>query len=174
MKKLEVRLSSALYELMLADLRRPHEFAGERVGFAVGAWEPDAGQTELVLLSEYEPVSELDYIDDPKVVVRIGSNAIRNAMQIALDGRASNRSVFHVHLHDFPGIPVPSRIDAREIPPMVQSISRVSPSIPHGFLILSPESLAAWACVSGKDEFVRCSCFVSGSPGILVPGDLRQ
>lgn len=165
---IEVRLTRELFEVMIADLRRPHEFAGERVGFVWGVWEPNAGSTGLVLLSEYEAVAEADYIDDPKVVVRIGPDAIRGAMQLALDGRGQNRAVFHVHLHDFPGCPIPSRTDIREIPPMARSVSRVSPDVPHGFLILSPDSLGAWVCKNGEVQFDNCDCYVCGSPAILA------
>jgi len=164
MKNTEIRFSRALHERILADLRRPHPFAFERVGFARGVWEPEAHDANLILLSEYEPVSEEHYIDDPRVGVRINSDAIRNAMQTALDGRERGICVFHVHLHDLGVRPMPSKVDAREILPMIVSIARVSPQVPHGFLILSADSASAWVNLAGSEDFQSAGVVVVGSP----------
>lgn len=172
MKQTEIRLSRAFFEAMVADLRRPHKFAAERVGFAWGRFEPDAGSKGLVLLNGYQTVDEAHYIKDRTVGVRISGDAIRWAMQLALDGQTEQTCVFHVHLHDFRGKPQPSRTDSMEIPPMVRSIARLAPEIPHGFLILSANSMAAWVLQPETEKLVEAGCYVCGAPAILVSGRL--
>ena len=173
MNKVELRLSRPLLDQILQDLRRPHQFAAERVGFAWGVFEDDADSKNLILMNGYEPVEEPHYIDDPTVGVRISGDAIRWAMQLALDKSPERTCVFHVHLHDFKGKPRPSRIDCAEIPPVVRSIARLAPDVPHGFIILSVNSISAWMLPPGSDKLVEASCFVCGWPSILVEGTVK-
>jgi hypothetical protein len=139
-----------------ADLRRPHPFAYERVGFigASAAW----GKDLLVLLADsYHPVADEDYVDDQTVGAMMGSEAIRKALEIALLAR-SPVGMFHVHLHDFPGAPRFSRIDLREQERFIPDFFSARSDVPHGALVLSPTSITGRAWLS-RDSVVPIAEF---------------
>jgi hypothetical protein len=98
--KLQVRLPRRIYQEILRDLPRPHDFASERVGFATARIGNAGGDTQLVLVDSYAPVADKYYIDDPTTGARINADAIRAAMQLALDRQCG---IFHVHLHPHHG-----------------------------------------------------------------------
>jgi hypothetical protein len=122
-------------------MARVHRFAVERIGFVHarpgqltnGAW--------TIHLTGYTPVSDDHYVDDPGSGGRIDSNAIRAAMQHIL---AKQEGLFHVHQHPVCGWPHLSRMDKNEIPRLVDSFRQVGPSLPHGILLLSEDSMRAW------------------------------
>lgn len=147
-----VRLSRTLVEAMKADLRRPHAFAAERVGFlSVATGRSDGGEL-LVLGLEYQPVNEDDYIEDATVGVKIGVGAIRAAVDRV---RISRRGLFHVHLHEHRGVPGFSSTDRREQPRLVESFRHVEGRVPHGMLVLSEDSATAWVWLPGERSPVR-------------------
>jgi len=147
-----LRLSKALVEEMKADLRRPHPFAVERVGFlSVVTGRADGGEL-LVLGLEYRPVDEDHYLEDPRVGVKIGVGAIRGAIERI---RLSRRGLIHVHLHEHAGRPVFSSTDRREQPRLVEGFRRVGSHLPHGMLVLSDDSAAAWIWLPGQSAPVR-------------------
>lgn len=143
-----LRIQRPLVERMKADLRRPHPFAAERVGFlsvAVGRGERD----ELLILGvEYRAVAEEHYVQDSQVGVRIGVGAIREALERI---RVSGHGLFHVHLHDHPGLPNFSGTDRREQPRLVEGFRRVGRHVPHGMMVLSANSASAWVWLPGED-----------------------
>ena len=57
-----IRLAKHLVDDMKADLRRPHPFAAERVGFLSVATGRGEGGELLVLGVEYRPVEEEHYV----------------------------------------------------------------------------------------------------------------
>jgi hypothetical protein len=115
------------------DLARPHEFAHERVGFI--AVRATAGHEHLVLLAErYYPVADQDYVRDSSVGARIGQEALRKALEIAL---LQSVGMFHVHAHFFPGRLWFSGIDLREQTRFVPDFFNVCDKMPHGALVLS-------------------------------------
>ncbi|MCU1287423.1 MAG: hypothetical protein JWO13_3773 [Acidobacteriales bacterium] len=135
-----LRIPRQIWLEMLADQRREHSFAAERVGF-LAARVAQCGTDKILLLAfEYRAVSEHDYIDDSTVGARINSNAIRAGMQMAMD---LNASIFHVHQHPFRGIPSPSSTDRREYAKMIPPLCNVRPHIPHGALITSLDAASA-------------------------------
>jgi len=142
MKKqnIKLRLPGSLYERILADLRRPHAFAYERVGFAFGSAITISGTTTLITLNKYQPVADDHYIEDSSVGAKIGSDAIRSAMQHVWD---HNCCAFHVHFHNHRGQPWPSGDDKAGLPPVVSSLANAKPGQPHGILILSKDSFFA-------------------------------
>jgi hypothetical protein len=112
--KLAFRVESKLLDRIRADLRRPHPFAHERVGFisAKAGALPADGVT--ILAVDYHPVADDHYLNDPRVGAMMGSAAISKALEIAYGAKAS---MFHVHLHEHTGTPRFSSTDTRESDP---------------------------------------------------------
>ena len=148
---IKMRLPGSLYQSMLADLKRTHKFAYERVGFLYARTTVLSDQARIITFTGYDPVNDTDYIEDDSVGARIGSTAIRGAMQKVLDGDCSG---FHVHLHNHHGQPWPSGDDKEGLPGIVESFANVKPTQPHGILILSKDSFYALVKVNGEEHFV--------------------
>lgn len=141
MGRVTLRLPKTLVDRMRADLRRPHPFAYERIGFvSVASGEGENGEL-LVIAAEYHPVGDDQYVVSPGVGARIGTVAIREAVNRAL---TSGRGVIHVHLHDHDGVPEFSGTDIDEQPRLVESLHAVAPGRPHGMLVLSAGAANAW------------------------------
>ena len=131
--KVRFKITTALLTAIRSDLRRPHPFAHERVGF-ISAGLSAIGDVLLVLAREYRPVADDAYLRDPTVGAMMGPNAIRSALQWALqDGVA----MFHVHTHGGDGIPSFSGIDLRENAKFVPDFFKVAPQCAHGAIVLS-------------------------------------
>jgi hypothetical protein len=146
--KVDLRIPGALYTEALADLRRPHAFAAERVGFitvAIGRLSPSH---VLLLAKRYSPVADEHYIDDPFAGARINSDAIRAALQRILD---HGEGQLHVHIHEHRGLPMPSRMDSREMPPLLRSMAVTNAACAHGALIFSDDGAWAEVMASGPD-----------------------
>ena len=149
---IKVKLPGALYAEILRDLERPHPFAAERVGFVTGRM----GTLEdglLLLLTGYRSIPDCEYVNDPNVGARIGSDAITWAMQAAYHGRPRREGVFHVHLHGHRGgQPGMSGTDRPEDSAGWSLGS--SPSgrdAAHGIIILSLNHGSAWVLLPGRD-----------------------
>lgn len=156
----KVRIPRALMDVVRSDLARPHSFAAERVGFLFGQLV-DAGDP-LILLSDYSSLGDERYLPDPYSGARIDSEAIRGAMQEVLD---RGQGGFHVHMHEWPGRPVMSRMDVEEIPRVVTALRRVEPQLAHGIILLHQVEAAAWVWLPGEEEPVEAeSMTVVGFP----------
>jgi len=167
-----LRLPKALVDRMRSDLRRPHPFAFERVGFlSVATADAEAGE-RLVLGAEYHSVPDEYYVDGRGAGARIGVEAVRGVMHRAM---TSGRGILHVHLHDHRGVPEFSPTDSTEQPLLVQSVARVAPQETHGMLVLSADSANAWLWSSDVGGLVvptRLS--IVGYPMVLLDStDLR-
>jgi len=163
-----VRIPRPLCDRVAADLRRPHRVAFERVGFVSCAAASAGGATQLVLACDYHQVDDAHYLDDPRSGARINADAIRVAMQTVMD---SKRGAFHVHLHGGRGLPSLSRMDQEEIPRLVNSLRVVGPRMPHGILLLSGDSCAAWVWTPGSASPVSARVTIVGHPMHLIhPG----
>ena len=131
--KIRFKITNALLTTIRTDLKRPHPFAYERVGF-ISAGLSTAGEEVLALAREYRPLSDDEYLHDPSVGAMMGPQAIRRAMQWAMqDGLA----LFHVHTHGGNGIPSFSAIDLRENQKFVPDFFKVAPQCAHGAIVLS-------------------------------------
>lgn len=131
--KAHLRITQGLLDEGRADLRRPHPYAAERVGFVlVGA--AAAGPDILLLGRSYHRVADAHYLYDPSVGAMMGPDAIREAMQAALRTKSG---LFHIHMHDHPGRPNFGDIDRREHRQFVPSFFNAAPALPHGVLLLS-------------------------------------
>jgi hypothetical protein len=130
------RIPEKLHLQMLEDLRRSHNHAWERVGFLFtkSKWIDD--KTLLIIATSYQAVADENYIEDPTVGAKIGSSAIRSAMEFM---RNSNSGCFHVHIHDHDGKPAPSATDQKGLPGVVDSLSNISSGQAVGILILSKD-----------------------------------
>jgi len=120
------------------DLRRPHPFAAERVGFLscrVGALKP-AGW--VILAHQFHTVADADYVADHTVGAMMGPHAIRKAMQVALGAEVG---IFHVHIHEHRGRPGFSGTDLRETAKFIPDFWHVRPHMVHGAIVLSIDSI---------------------------------
>lgn len=121
-----------------SDLMLPHPFAHERVGFITA--RAARGLDHLVLLAEnYHPVTDDDYLPDPTVGAMLGQEALRKALELAL---LTPVSVLHVHMHMLGRRLWFSNIDLREQRRFVPDFFKVRPNMPHGAIVLSPQSAA--------------------------------
>ena len=59
---IKMRLPGSLYQSMLADLKRPHKFAYERVGFLYARTTVLSDQARIITFTGYDPVNDTDYI----------------------------------------------------------------------------------------------------------------
>lgn len=147
--KVLFKITGALLEFIKQDLSRPHEFAAERVGFIscrVGRLEPSG---LIILAHDYDAVADEDYVNDASVGAMMGPVAIRKALQFALNHEVG---MFHVHMHDFFGIPTPSKTDLRETAKFVPDFWNVRPQMPHGAIIVSRDALSGRCWYPGRKD----------------------
>jgi hypothetical protein len=131
--KIRFKITSALLATVRIDLRRPHPFAHERVGF-IAAGLTSAHDELLILARAYRPVRDDEYLPDPSVGAMMSDQAIRRARQWAMDDRVA---IFHVHSHGGRGIPGFSGVDIRENAKFVPNFVSVAPQCVHGAIVLS-------------------------------------
>lgn len=129
-----VKLTEHLWERTIADLRRPHDLAMERIGFFACRQASLTDDGLLLLAEDYHPVADAHYLPPLMGAVTIGPEAIRNALQIALTKSAS---MIHVHLHDHAGTTRFSKIDNSENAKLIPDFFNVAPNVPHGAVVLS-------------------------------------
>jgi hypothetical protein len=134
-----LRITDTLFAEMVGDLRRPHEFAHERVGFVFCRQSP-LRSGNLLLAYNYKPIRDDQYLEDCTVGARFDGSCIREAMQTAL---TEGCSVFHVHLHEHNGQPRFSGVDTREMQQVMPCFVNLRPDRLHGALILSRDSAFA-------------------------------
>jgi hypothetical protein len=132
---IRLRMTTALLEEMLADLRRPHPFAFERIGFLC-CRQSKVPSGYLLLGYRHVAIDDDRYIRDKSVGARFDATAIRTGMQLAL---TEDATIFHVHLHEHAGMPHMSRVDTREMQQLMPCFVNVCPERLHGSLVLSAD-----------------------------------
>jgi hypothetical protein len=137
-----LRMQMGLIDAVRGDLRRPHRFAAERVGFLACRAARLSARGLMILATDYRPVADDDYVKDRTVGAMMGPRAIRLAMQLALNGGQEDISIFHIHMHDWVGYPGFSRIDLTESAKFVPPFFNVAPAMPHGIIVLSRDRAA--------------------------------
>jgi len=153
---------------MQADLRRPHPFAGERVGFLYCRLANAKADHLIILMTAYVPLADERYLPDPTVGARIDSAAIRSAMQGVID---RGEGVFHTHLHPWPGRPTFSLTDRTELPKLVSSFQTVGQSQAHGLFLLSDNEAYADVWLPGHKKPTAASRInLVGFPMSLIEG----
>lgn len=128
-----VRIPEAVYSRIIADLRRPHAFAYERVGFAVVGTALIGGQVPVYCVNDYKPVEDAGYTPSRDAAATINSDAIRAALQLAMDTR---QCILHVHAHEFSELPLFSPIDEADHGGLIRSFRNLGINRPYGFLLL--------------------------------------
>ena len=121
----------------------------------------DRQDTLILLASSYAPVTDGDYIEDPTVGARIGSAAIRSAMQRSLD---SGMGVLHVHMHEGRGRPGFSLTDRKSMNSLMPSFFNITPNMPHGALVLNRDSIAGVVWKDKKTQIAISRVSVIGYP----------
>jgi molybdopterin/thiamine biosynthesis adenylyltransferase len=147
-----LRIPSALYRAAMQDLRRPHPFAAERVGFFSTSLKRIKDKEAIITITDYHSVPDEYYVDDPSVGAKINSNAIREALQRIL---TTKRGCLHVHLHDHNSRPTPSFTDQESLPPLVESFSHINRELANGYLILSRDSFFAAIQIQGVKRLLH-------------------
>jgi hypothetical protein len=127
------KVTKALLADIRVDLRRPHAFAYERVGF-IAAGLAAAHDDLMILAREYRPVLDNEYLRDSSVGAMMSAEAIRRARQWAMNDRAA---LFHVHTHGGRGLPSFSGIDQRENAKFIPNFVSIAPHAVHGAIVLS-------------------------------------
>lgn len=161
MKHVTIRIAKDLFESIVVDLQRNHEFASERIGFVIGRTKVLSDKESLVCISEYVPVKDDNYIEDYSVGARINSDAIREAMQLAIDRKCS---IFHVHKHLGVGTPSFSSTDMDEIPNVVKAFVNVNSNVVHGALLFSDDTANAFVLSKGDGLQMASRVSVVGYP----------
>jgi hypothetical protein len=147
--KVSIRIPAECYMAALDDLHRAHPFAAERIGFFSTAFGSTDRDGVVVCVTRYHAIPDEDYVDDPCAGARINSKAIRSSLQRILDEKSGQ---LHVHLHWHLGIPRPSMMDNRELPPFVKSMVAAANNQVHGGLILSRDSGSATLWLPGNSK----------------------
>lgn len=164
-QNIKFRIPKALHEKMLADLKRSHMFAYERVGFLFAKTVMLSVDHYLIIATDYQPVVDADYIDDPTVGAKINSTTIRKAMQGTLD---KGCGCFHVHLHDHNGKPYPSPTDEAGLPDIVRSFANIASGHANGILILSKDGFYTDIKLSAESRFLKANAInIVGYPLLL-------
>jgi hypothetical protein len=159
--KTYIKITNQLLALIRTDLRRPHHFAHERVGF-IKAGASLTGETLQLFATAYQPVADDDYERDPMVGARIGGNAMRKALQFAYKSRGA---LLHVHTHGGRGRPEFSGIDLESGAEFVPGFFHAIPRMPHGMVVLSNDSATAKLWLDEDDTGGYASGFAAiGSP----------
>lgn len=163
------KITRRLIEQIRIDIRRPHPFAAERVGFVFCRFGGTSCGTLLVLAHSYQPVSDRDYIDDVNYGAVINSDAFRKAMQMAYTHAVG---LFHAHLHEHSGKPSPSHIDLQETNTFVPDFFHVRPRLPHGALVLSADSISGrtWLPRDRKPSIIDRFSIVGAPLGKIADG----
>ncbi len=147
------KITGEVLKSVIADLSRPHPFAGERAGF-IGCKASRSREGVLILAHRYLPLQDDWYTDDERYGCFFNADAMRAAMQFALTADAS---MFHVHMHEHLGTPWFSRTDLRESSKFVPDFWNIRPNLPHGTLVLSEDSAAGLCWYPGEGKPTRIS-----------------
>jgi hypothetical protein len=150
--KTHIKMTGALHNAMMSDLKRPHPFAAERVGFVFGKIGSQVDGGRLILLTRYHSIPDEQYVDDDSVGARIGSDALTWAMQAVYHSRPNREGIFHIHLHAHNGETGMSRTDKRETPKLIPGFQSVGRDAAHGIIILSLDHGTGWVWTRNSEE----------------------
>ena len=173
MKKSEiiVRIPHSLYCKIMNDLTRPHSFAMERIGFVASKHKILKSGIIIVFITDYYPIEDAFYINDPEVGARINSDAIREALQKIIDKKVG---LFHTHYHSFTRYyPEFSSTDFTDNPEIIKSFGYADKSQIHGMFVLGSNGVNALLKLPGSDELIRpTKIVVVGYPMIISTPDV--
>ncbi len=131
----ELRIAATLVAQVRADLRRPHRFAGERVGYILVRSEQD-----LHVATEYFPLEDGEYERSSELVgAQFSGAAIKRMLRLARERQAG---LFNVHEHGLPGRPEFSSVDLHSYAGLVPAFFGMSLG-PHGAILFSEDQATA-------------------------------
>jgi hypothetical protein len=160
-------MTASLLSEMRSDLHRPHAIAFERVGFLACRGGQVPGGFVLVAHS-WLPVADAHYAEGAEDVgAAFGPDAIRLALEHAYN---HPDVMLFVHEHSHPGMPRPSRVDKKCWATMIPNFWHVSPSLPHGALILSEDDAMGLLWIPGADARVEIDDVVVVGPRLTRQG----
>lgn len=164
--KTVLRITKAQFEAILADLKRKHDHAYERVGFGYSKSVKLSNGTWVILLTDYQPVKDEYYVRDKTVGAHISDSAITESLQHAVNEQVGT---FHTHLHEFAdGIPTFSGTDMSSLPQLPISAVDFTENEVHGLFLLSENGVNASVCLPREDTLrVVDQIVVIGSPLML-------
>jgi hypothetical protein len=145
--KIKIRIPQDIFIEMMGDLKRPHSFAYERVGFIFSKMESISRNSCVFLVCSYKKVRDDWYIPDEEVGARINAASIHDVCQHILD---TSYSCFHVHLHEFPGQARFSYTDIKDQTRLIHGFTNLNPNIPHGQLLFTPNHAKARILMRNK------------------------
>lgn len=154
--KLTLKITKQLLVDIRHDLARQHPFAHERVGF-ISAGLSSMGPDILMLARAYRPVADDEYLNDPSVGAMMGPEAIRKALQWAME---EGHAMLHVHTHGGHGVPGFSSVDLRENAKFVPDFHKVAPKSAHGALVLSDTAARGQVWLNRSRSPVPIDAFV--------------
>jgi len=152
MKRSEIiiRIPNTMLNLIKNDLRRPHDFAFERIGFIGSRHKVLSTGTTIIFMTDYFPVPDNQYINDPDVGARINSTAIRESLQRIIDHKIG---VFHTHYHTFSAnSPEFSFTDMKDNPEIIKSFGYADKKQVHGMIVLGNSEMNALVKIPGESE----------------------
>ncbi len=155
-----VRLRRDLFDAMVADLRRPHPFALERVGFLYGRLAR-ALDLRIVIPFEYVPVSDEQYLDEPDAAATINADALFDAHQRT---RRGQDCCLHVHMHPGEGATCFGTTDRKTLRRIGPSLQRMAKSAAHGGLVLTVSTASALLWLPRDTEPSRGRVSIVGFP----------
>lgn len=163
-----IKITEGLLARVRADLHRQHPFALERVGFLTAGATRTADGDILLLCRSYHPVADEHYEASATVGAQIGSEAMRQAIEVAHPGRSS---LLHIHTHGGRGVPTFSKTDLVSGAQFVPGFFNALPRTPHGLLILSNTSARGlvWTAKNATPQHVDGFTLVGRS--VLKFGD---
>lgn len=144
---MQLRIPQLIYQEMRSDLRRPHPFAFERIGYV---FIKTAGQSVMVVTG-YESVPDEFYMKDRSVGARIDHRGIALAMRRAYRNK---EGILHTHMHNKSGFPVFSKDDRIDHPNFLRSFRNAVPKMFHGFLLLSTDKMIARVWPPQNDSYI--------------------
>jgi hypothetical protein len=153
-------IPSSLRETALSDLRRPHSYAFERVGF-FAATAGSIRDGMVLLLVDYLSIPDDGYVADDNFGALLHAGAFRLARQRAL---SDGVSIVHAHLHDEPALPWFSRTDMHEMARFMPDFLKVRPSLPHAAVVFSIDRAAGLCWTSEAPEPIAITDVVFVGP----------
>lgn len=138
----ELRIAATMVAQIRDDLRRPHRFAGERVGSIIVR-----SRDGIHIATEYVPLDDGEYERSNELVgAQFTGAAIKRMLRLA---HARQAGLFNVHEHGWPGRPSFSSVDRRSDAGLVPAFFGMSPG-PHGAILLSEDQVAGLVWSNGS------------------------
>ena len=153
MSKVHIKIPKVLLDTIKIDLERHHAYAFERVGFCYGTSTKINAFEWVVIINNYMPVRDENYIKTNEVGARINSKAINEAFQYAFTNK---HGLFHIHTHNFKtGLPQFGTDDLESGNELMLSFQNYVTEQLHGIIVLSKNSINAKVLLPAKNNLEK-------------------